>query len=1058
MNQKFTLALCLFFLLQSYSYGQKELWGTTSDGGKYHAGVIYKTDLEGNNYTVEYNFPRHAGQYPEYTELCQATNGKLYGVASDGGENYDGTLFEFNPETKEYKVVHHFLTENGYKPFGGLIEVEENILYGLTVYGGENGDGVIYKYNINTNTYTVLSHFGGLLGEEPYGKLLQIEMDLYGMTMLGGAYNDGVIFKYDLQTGSLSKVMDFNETLNGGYPYNSLTLTSDNKVYGMTTYGGSHGDGTVFEFDPATDTIVQHITLEASVTGSEPYGQLAEASNGMLYASTYYGGKNNHGTIFEIDPTVFSIKNKYDLQRDTTGAYPEGGLLEAENGYLYGLCFAGGENDRGTLYKYCIEEDTVYVQHNFYFEAVKKGLDPDEGNNPSGQLIKTTNGNLYGITNEGGEEGCGTIFEYSISEDTLITQISFDAMYNGGEPEHAFIQVDNKLYGTTPYNGASSNGVLYEYDLIYKNYQVLYHFDTDSLGTEPRGNLLHINKKLYGIATSGGKDNKGAIFEFDLTNNKYTKLIDLYLSTGYSGEMGMIRADNGKLYGTMYYGGANSEGTLFEYTIETNEYKVIKDFNATSGENPICKLVQHSNGKIYGTTEKGGTYAEGTIFSYDISSETLTTEYNFGQVDSLGRFPVSQLIESSDGNLYGITYAGHVDYAAVFEFNPDTKEYSKIGNITWDAMWQMKSIMLASNNKLMGTTFTGGADNRGVLFSLDLSNNEITKKHDFVKSTGCYPYYSDLLEICPPEITNLSETICNGDSVFLENAYQKTAGTYYDTLATICGSDSIIVTELYINPTFHFMEDITICSGESYTWEGEEYTEAGTYTQEFSTIYGCDSIRELHLDFYPVYDETDEVQICKGDNYTFGTQTLDESGEYVETFESIHGCDSVVTLTLNVFKVDTSVTTNNSELIATATDATFQWINCETNSAMDGETNSTFTPTLTGNYKVEISQNSCIDTSYCHNITITSVYKNALGQQVKIYPNPAQDYLYIDIPGNSTALSYSVINMIGQIVIQDNINDSNKRVDVSTLNSGVYFISIHKDQNGIIKTVKMIKE
>jgi uncharacterized repeat protein (TIGR03803 family) len=631
-------------------------------------------------------------------------------------------------------------------------------------------------------------------------------------------------------------------------------------------------------------------------------------------------------------------------------------------------------------------------------------------------------------------------------------------MYNGGEPEYSFIQIENKLYGTTTYSGKGNSGVIYAYDLVFKTYEVLHHFEIDSLGIEPRGNLLHLNGKLYGMASEGGKNNEGTIFEFDLKNSKYTKLFDLDTWTGYSGEMGLILGDDGKLYGTMYNGGANSEGTLFEINPATNDYVVLKDFNGTSGENPICKLVQHSNGKIYGTTEKGGTYSEGTIFSYDPVSETFSTIHHFGQIDSLGRFPVSQLIESPEGNIYGITYTADVDYAAVFEFIPETTEYSKIGNITWDAMWQMKSIMLASNNKLFGTTFSGGADNRGVLYSLDLTNNEVSKKHDFAESTGCYPYYGSLLEICPPEITNLTETICNGDSVYLENAYQKNAGTYYDTLATVCGSDSIIVTELYVNPTYHSTDEVTICSGESYTWEGEEYAEAGTYTEVYNTIYGCDSIRELNLDFYPVYNESDEVQICNGESYTFGTQTLTETGEYVETFESTHGCDSVVTLTLNVFNVDTSVTINNSELIANAVDATFQWMNCETNSIIDGETNASFTPTATGDYKVEVNQNSCVDTSRCYNVTITSVYENELGQKVKIYPNPAQNFLYIDVQDNSIGLSFSVINMLGQIVIQDNLDDSNKQVDVSTLNSGVYFISIHKDQNGVIKTIKMIKE
>ena len=162
------------------------------------------------------------------------------------------------------------------------------------------------------------------------------------------------------------------------------------------------------------------------------------------------------------------------------------------------------------------------------------------------------------------------------------------------------------------------------------------------------------------------------------------------------------------------------------------------------------------------------------------------------------------------------------------------------------------------------------------------------------------------LYVRPREYTNLDFAICQGQELVFTDKFigQKLdrTGVYVDTIVSSHGCDSVITLNLTVVDAFESEFNAAICAGTPYYWEaaGKTYTEAGDYTETLQTASGCDSIVTLHLSYNKVYNEATTVTICEGTSYKFGDKELNAPGEYVYTFESVLGCDSTVTLTLEI--------------------------------------------------------------------------------------------------------------------------------------------------------------
>jgi hypothetical protein len=153
--------------------------------------------------------------------------------------------------------------------------------------------------------------------------------------------------------------------------------------------------------------------------------------------------------------------------------------------------------------------------------------------------------------------------------------------------------------------------------------------------------------------------------------------------------------------------------------------------------------------------------------------------------------------------------------------------------------------------------------------------------------------------------TELSAAICQGDSLKLSNgSWVKSAGAYFDTLVSQYGCDSIVTIQLKVNPVYKLDYSKSICQGSSYTWESSVYTTAGDYNKTLASAFGCDSILTLHLQVNPVFDRTENVSICMGENYKGHTA----NGTYSDTLQSKNGCDSIVNTILTVSTADSCIT------------------------------------------------------------------------------------------------------------------------------------------------------
>jgi gliding motility-associated-like protein len=170
----------------------------------------------------------------------------------------------------------------------------------------------------------------------------------------------------------------------------------------------------------------------------------------------------------------------------------------------------------------------------------------------------------------------------------------------------------------------------------------------------------------------------------------------------------------------------------------------------------------------------------------------------------------------------------------------------------------------------------------------------------FTAANGCDSTVTTTLFVESVLTSNQSVTICEGDSYTFNGTNYNVTGTYSANLTAVGGCDSIATLFLTVNPTVNGSVSQTICSGQTYTFGAQTVSTTGSYTQTLTNVNGCDSIVTLYLTVNPPLTGSESVSICQGQDYVFGTQTLSTSGTYSEMFTTSSGCDSLATLFLTV--------------------------------------------------------------------------------------------------------------------------------------------------------------
>jgi uncharacterized repeat protein (TIGR03803 family) len=347
------------------------------------------------------------------------------------------------------------------------------------------------------------------------------------------------------------------------------------KLYGTTDFGGSHcgssGCGTVFEVTTSgTERVVY--SFKGGKDGANPHAGLI-AVGGKLYGTTQDGGVTSGyceigcGTVFEVSTSgTESVLYRFNGEPRGDGAYPQAGLI-AIGKELYGTTYQGGANENGTVFEVSTSGKES-VLHTFGTNESSDGLNPYAGLIAIGKELygTTVAGGAYGITGSG--TGYGTIFEVSTSGKERILY-SFDGYKHGRAPDEGLIAVGGNLYGTTPYGGDSDgDGIVFAVSISGQE-RILHTFKGGKDGETPEAGLIAVGSELYGTTGQGGKSSSdglgGTVFEVSTSGAENVLYSFKDSPDGARPQAGLITV-GGELYGTTQYGGIDGAGSVFAVT------------------------------------------------------------------------------------------------------------------------------------------------------------------------------------------------------------------------------------------------------------------------------------------------------------------------------------------------------------------------------------------------------------------------------------------------------------------------------------------------------------
>jgi uncharacterized repeat protein (TIGR03803 family) len=664
--------------------------------------------------------------------LIEDSAGNLFGVTSTGGVHTYGVVYEMvrgaNGSWTQNTLYSFANSPDGDSPSGRLTLDSAGNVYGVTVWGGPKGQGVVFRLSPSAGgiwNESVICSFGAYPGDGTYpyaGLTFDSAGNLYGTTEQGGAFNNGTVFRLIPSAGgswSEQILYSFNwEDPTGATPQQELIVDAAGNIFGTTTTGadencdyygfGGRGCGAVFELTPASNGTWIEATLHTFTGGQNnytgPVGSLLTDSAGNLY------GPAGQGVIYELQPTDQSKWNFTELFHGGGDIY--GDLATDSAGNFYGEHYGGAIGD--SVFELQHGANGWTLSSVYYFPVAGNARYP-----LGGVTVDSTSGNIFGVTFASGDaQASGTVFQLSRSS-----------------------------------NGTWQESVIYEFPQID--------------GVAPLGNLITDSSgNLYGVASSPGPNgnsdsnqayNCGAVFRLSPAANGGWQYDILYQfpviqllgqCQGGSGPTGLVPDSNGNLYGTTESGGSGvaflgggqdgiayklSPSATLPWTITT-----IYNFGSsyTDGILPLDKLIIDKAGNLYGTTTQGGTGLQcgngcGTVFELSPQPDGTWTEkqlYLFtGGSD--GGLPQAGLVLDDLGNLYGTTLSGgnikcsNNGCGVVFKLTPNangTRTESVIHsfNGSADGADPLSGLIFDSAGNLYGTASAGGTLNGGTVFEL----------------------------------------------------------------------------------------------------------------------------------------------------------------------------------------------------------------------------------------------------------------------------------------------------------------------------------------------------
>jgi uncharacterized repeat protein (TIGR03803 family) len=371
------------------------------------------------------------------------------------------------------------------------------------------------------------------------------------------------------------------------------------------------------------------------------------------------------------------------------GATPNAGLTMDRADNFYGTASAGGISETGCVNGCGVAFKLTHVHSSWVLTPIYTFLShvSGDGQAPEARVVFGPDGALYGTTPGGGTSnlcvaGCGTVFRLTPQATACKSALcpwtetilhSFLGSPDGAFPLYGEVVFDaaGNLYGTT---GAGGGGICEEYGCgtVYEispsnggwTENILYQFVNGSSFSPFNGVIFGSSGHLYGTTAEGGGLGYGTVYQLTSQDGSWSQTL-LYSfraqNDGTTPFSGLLADQSGDFYGATLYGGTGGGGTVFELSPTEGGwvYSLLYSFSGQAG--PYASVTMDAAGSLYGTTEADGAYQYGNVFKLTPSngSWTYTSLHDFtGGAD--GKYPVSNVVLDTAGNLYGTASAGGV--------------------------------------------------------------------------------------------------------------------------------------------------------------------------------------------------------------------------------------------------------------------------------------------------------------------------------------------------------------------------------------------------------------
>ena len=350
------------------------------------------------------------------------------------------------------------------------------------------------------------------------------------------------------------------------------------------------------------------------------------------------------------------------------------------------------------------------------------------------------------------------------------------------------------------------------------------------------------------------------------------------------------------------------EGT--EYVLGTTAYSIAgmyeEQFVATNGCDSLVtldlKVAPTFNGEIR------ESFCDGEVFMFNNTAYTEGGDFDIfidgeGGCDSIINLVLTKFDDAAF-QLNPIICDGEV-------FMSGTTSYTEAGMYTENLFTSNGCDSIVTIDLIVNSNFEFFITDEICLGEEIIVGNEVFEEagvHEvlFTARNGCDSLVTLELTVNQPALTNLAREICDGEEITIGSTSYNTAGIHNTTLSTAQGCDSLVILDLVVHAESRIVETASICDSEVFEFAGQIFDETGIYEVPLVSSKGCDSLMILDLIVNEEFTTTLSESICIGSSFVVGDSTYTQPGFYTNQFTTINGCDSIVELNLAVSDIATT--------------------------------------------------------------------------------------------------------------------------------------------------------